>query len=117
MTFLGGDPESMREHSVLLRTRGVRLGTILAQAQGAASAVDWVGPDADALRSRCAQVALRGRVLGERIEAMSQELTEHAQEQDRASEDLAERLAGMLGGLGGLLGGGAGIGAGAGIGG
>ena len=117
MTFLGGDTESMREHSVLLRTRGVRLGTILAQAQGAGSAVDWVGPDADALRSRCAQVALRGRVLGERIEAMSQELTEHAQEQDRASEDLAGRLAGMLGGLGGLLGGGAGIGAGAGIGG
>ncbi|MEE1652089.1 hypothetical protein V1260_15010 [Brachybacterium sp. J144] len=123
MTFLGGDTDSMREHATHLRTTGARLGTLLAEANDAAQAVAWEGPDADALRGRCAQVALQGQGLGERLEKMSRELGGHADEQDRASEDLAGLLAGMLHGLGGLgglleglLGGRPGIGAGAGIG-
>jgi hypothetical protein len=75
-----------------------------------------VGPDADALRTRCEIVLRRGQELRSRLEALAQEMAEHAEEQDLTSEELSGAQAAVAGSLFGLLGGTPGIGLGAGIG-
>lgn len=101
--FYGADTEQLRGFGDLLGTTTGRLSELAAQLSSQVSAVEWVGPDADAFRDDYS-----GRVSGlfhsaeGILDRFRREAGDHADEQDEASDPSD---GGTLGAIGDFLGG------------
>lgn len=85
MAFYGGDTDAMRQEAERFSSGAADLTSLLSSLGASVQAVEWVGADADMLRSRCSGVIRQGQEYGHRIAALSRQLNGHAAEQDRAS--------------------------------
>lgn len=85
--FFGAQTDQLRAQAEACRRSSGALHDLIGTTSSLIASVEWSGPDADAFRERWA-VEVRAR-LTERAEALqsrSEELREHAEEQDNASE-------------------------------
>ncbi|GAA1489994.1 hypothetical protein [Brachybacterium sacelli] len=98
--FLGMDTEQVDGHADLLTSRARRLESLRAELTGAATAVVWVGPDADAFREQASSVMRQLAEWTGRCDSSSSDLLGHRAQQDQASA--------ADGGAGGLIAGGGG---------
>lgn len=86
--FYGADTAQLRAHAEACQRGAGTLHDLIGTTSALIASVEWVGPDADAFRDSWAS-EVRGR-LTERAEAIqhrSEELREHAEEQDVVSSD------------------------------
>lgn len=87
MEFWGGDTERMRDMSLQMIMGAQRLQESQARIAQVVTQVPWEGPDAEAFRGRItSEVTPRLTTAMEQLSARSQEIAEHASEQDDASD-------------------------------
>lgn len=86
MNFYGADTEGLRSRARSFENCGLTMLETTATLSSAVMSVAWVGPDADDLRQRWSELERRLRDVADRTTALGGELTEHAEEQDSASE-------------------------------
>jgi hypothetical protein len=86
--FYGGDTEQMRGHATACRQGSQRIEDITDAATQMIDAVPWLGPDAVAFRALWHGTVKPGLLAkAEDIRARGTEIDEHAEQQDRASDD------------------------------
>jgi hypothetical protein len=88
MSFYGADTQQVDEYSRTVLRGGERIAAVIDVADSRVQDMEWVGPDADAFRSRWA--ALCGQQIPavlDLLRACAQEAAAHAEEQDRASDE------------------------------
>lgn len=92
--FWGADTHQVRAHGGSCRAATERLGDLQVTLQFAVASVEWGGPDADSFRRHVTDVlAPQWERARAELESMSQDLVEHAEHQDAASEPSGERSA------------------------
>lgn len=87
MGFQGAETAALREQATAFQRCGREMLQHSSTLTSAVMSVTWVGPDADALRARWAEVDRLLTQAAEDVTARGRELAEHAQEQDAASSD------------------------------
>lgn len=85
MNFYGADTAALREQATTFDACGKTMLERTSTLSSTVMSVAWAGPDAEALRQRWTEVEQQIRSAAEDLAARSQDLAEHAEEQDSAS--------------------------------
>lgn len=86
MNLYGADTAALREQATTFNACGKTMLERTSTLASTVMSVAWAGPDAEALRQRWTEVEQQIRSAAEGLAARSQDLAEHAEEQDSASE-------------------------------
>ena len=95
VNFYGADTEQVEAYSRAVLRGSERIAAAIDGAGSRVHTMEWVGPDADAFRSRWAELC--GRQIPavlDLLRARAQEAAAHAEEQDLASAAVAVGAAG-----------------------
>lgn len=98
-TFWGAHTEQLRGQSTASSTGANTLSETVTTALALSRQVSWTGPDADEFRSRCDEVRRQLEDVLEDLRRRADELVDHAEEQDAASDGGSDSPLGPLGDL------------------
>lgn len=98
-TFWGAHTDQLRGQSTASSTAAVTLSETVTTALELSRQVSWTGPDADEFHSRCDEVRRQLEDVLEDLRRRADELVDHAEAQDAASDSGSDSPLGPLGDL------------------